>query len=86
MSALPLSCMACGVTIVTELVTVICDSLMGTVLKGQEKTDLEVRISDWQKDVTSVIKLELGFGRMSHCSVCQSVSAHQTSSYTLFCK
>lgn len=51
---------------------------------GQEKTDLEVRNTDCQWDVASAIQLESSFRRMSHCSVCQPVSAHQRTSQTGF--
>lgn len=84
MSATPPSYMACGVTMVThELeapVRRFIDGYYNEGQSGQEKTDLEVRNTDWRRDVASAIQLESSFYQMSHCSVCRPVSVHQGSS------
>lgn len=54
-----------------ELGTLISSTLMYYVEGhlGQEKTDLEVRISVWRRDVMFVIMLEFGFYRWSRMSL-----------------
>lgn len=81
MSATPLSYIACDVTMVTCLLEApvrgFIDRYYVEGPLGQEKTDLKVGNSDWQRDVASVIQLESSFHQMSHCAVCQSVAVHQ---------
>lgn len=55
-------------------------SLIGFYAEGQlgrGKTDLEVRNTDWLRDVASVIQLEFSFffffWQMSHCSLSLSL-------------
>lgn len=87
MSATPLCYIMCDVTMVTcagDSCSWFIDRCYGEGQSGQEKADIKVGKSNWQRDEASVIHLELSFSQMSHCTVCQSVAVHQRSTQTGF--